>query len=81
MKGEAGTHGTSYKLRQINGKPIPRSFYGDHLKPFIMRSDHLITGDEEDFPEYQNIRAGRAKYNLPRALQQGYGVWSNTIES
>ncbi|POS82388.1 hypothetical protein EPUL_005646 [Erysiphe pulchra] len=81
VKGKAGTHGTSYKLSQINGKSITRSFYRDHLKPFIMRSDHLIAGDEEDSPQYQNIRAGRAKYNLLRALKQGHGVWSNTIES
>ncbi|KAI0999999.1 hypothetical protein K3495_g8198, partial [Podosphaera aphanis] len=81
IEGKAGTYGTSYKLRQVNGKKIPRSFYGDHLKPFTLRNEHLITGEEEDLPEYQNIRAGRAKYTLPRALQQGHGAWSNTIES
>lgn len=81
IQGIAGTYGMSYKLRQINGKVIPRSFYDDHLKPFTMRSDYLITGDEEDFPKHQNIRAGRAKYNISRALQRGDGAWSNTIKS
>lgn len=66
IEGKAGTYGTFYKLRQVNGKKISRSFYGDHLKPFTLRNEHLITGEEEDLPEYQNIRAGRARYTLPR---------------
>ncbi|RKF65485.1 hypothetical protein OnM2_007018, partial [Erysiphe neolycopersici] len=50
----------------LNGKPIPRSFLGDHLKPFKLRFRHLITGSEKRLPIYQNIRFQRYTSHLPK---------------
>ena len=42
-----GFYGKLYHLRQVNGTAIPRSFYGDHLKPFKLRTGYLVTGYEQ----------------------------------
>ncbi|KHJ30086.1 hypothetical protein EV44_g5595 [Erysiphe necator] len=48
ISGKGGSHGKLYTLKQINGTPIPGTFYGDHLKPFVPRTGHLITSNEEE---------------------------------
>jgi hypothetical protein len=62
-------HGKSYKLQQINGTLIPRTYYGDHFKPFRPRPKHLITGYERNLPQYQNLRAGKATHKLPKDVR------------
>ncbi|RKF60317.1 hypothetical protein OnM2_052067 [Erysiphe neolycopersici] len=37
IMGFGGDNGKSYRIRQINGKSIPRTYYGDHLKLFKPR--------------------------------------------
>jgi hypothetical protein len=63
--GLAGDHGTSYKLRQVDGTAIKRTFYGDHLKPFKQRTGHMLTGKEAQLASYQILRAGKAKHKVP----------------
>ena len=77
VTGFAGEHDKSYTLRQIDGTPIPRSYAGDQLKLFKPRTGHLVTGYEESLKEYQNIRAGRAIYTLPKEVRE---MESKTIE-
>lgn len=56
LKGPKPTH----LLSSIKG-----TFYGDHLKRFTLRTGYLISGEEEAYPIYQNIRAGTGKRRLP----------------
>jgi hypothetical protein len=42
--GLGGFYGKLYHLRQVNGIAILRSFYRDYLKPFKLRTGHLVTG-------------------------------------
>ncbi|KAI0994590.1 hypothetical protein K3495_g13592 [Podosphaera aphanis] len=76
VAGHGGCHGKSYLLRQVNGKPIPRTYYGDHLKLFKLREGHLVTGREGRVPFYQNLRAGTANHKLPAAVGTGDTEWS-----
>ncbi|POS81910.1 hypothetical protein EPUL_006021, partial [Erysiphe pulchra] len=68
ISGKGGSHGKSYTLKQINGTPIPGTFYGDHLKPFVPRTGHLITSNEEELSLHQNIRAKKGFHKLPQRL-------------
>ncbi|KAI0995067.1 hypothetical protein K3495_g13113 [Podosphaera aphanis] len=69
VSGKGGSHGISYTLKQINGTPISGTFYGDHLKPFVPRTGHLVTSNEEKLAHYQNIRARRGFHKLPQRLR------------
>ncbi|KAI0993777.1 hypothetical protein K3495_g14407 [Podosphaera aphanis] len=69
VSGKGGSHGKSYTLKQINGTPIPGTFYGDHLKPFVPRIGHLVTGNEEEIALHQNIRAKKGFHKLPQRLR------------
>ncbi|KAI0998509.1 hypothetical protein K3495_g9686 [Podosphaera aphanis] len=69
VSGKCGSHGKSYTLKQINGTPIPGTFYGDHLNPFVPRIGHLVTGNEEETALHQNIRAKKGFHKLPQRLQ------------
>lgn len=69
ISGKGGSHGKSYTLKQINGTPIPGTFYGDHLKPFVPRTGHLITSNEEEIALHQNIRAKKGFHKLPQRLR------------
>jgi hypothetical protein len=70
-----GFHSKSYHLRQVNNTAIPRSFYGDHLKPFKLRTGHLVTGYKQQLPTYQKLRARKAKHKLPKSIRKGVGAW------
>jgi hypothetical protein len=70
-----GFHSKSYHLRQVNGTLIPRSFYGDHLKPFKLRTSYLVTGYKQQLPMYQKLRARRAKHKLPKSICKGARAW------
>ena len=50
--GPGGFYSKLYHLRQVNSTPIPRSFYGDYLKPFKLRTSHLVTGYKQQLPMY-----------------------------
>jgi transposase InsO family protein len=65
VSGFGGDHQRSFKLEQLNGDPIRRTFYGDHLRLFKPRTGHLVNHTEELSPIYQNIRAGRTKSRIP----------------
>jgi hypothetical protein len=69
INGAGGDQGKSYTLRQVNGTAIPRTYYGDHLKPFRLRPDHLVTKKERLWPEYQNLRAGQGVHKLPKNVR------------
>ncbi|RKF61429.1 hypothetical protein OnM2_042034 [Erysiphe neolycopersici] len=69
ISGKGGSHGKSYTLKQINGTPIPGTFYGDHLKSFVPRTGHLITSNEEEIALHQNIRAKKRFHKLPQRLR------------
>ena len=73
--GQFGKFGKSYKLEQINGSLIPRSFYRDHLKLFKPRTGYLVTRKEEATLQFQNIRAGQAKFLLPLDIHNSTGIW------
>ena len=66
-----GFHSKSYHLRQVNSIAILRSFYGDHLKPFKLRTSHLVTGYKQQLPTYQKLRARKAKHKLPKSICKG----------
>lgn len=68
--GFAGCHGKFYKLGQLNGKSIPLSFYGDHLKSFKPRSRHLITRIKNQLPHYQNIRSNQHTLHLQKFAKE-----------
>jgi hypothetical protein len=69
VSGYGGDHYKSYSLRQICGTLIPRTFHGNHLKPFRLREGYVVTGQESVLPVYQNIRLGKASLRLPRDLR------------
>jgi hypothetical protein len=73
--GLGGFHSKSYHLRQVNSTAVLRSFYGDHLKPFKLRTGHLVTSYEQQLPTYQKLRAGKAKHKLPKSICKGAGAW------
>lgn len=74
--GPGGEYKVSYTLRQIDGSPIKRHFYGDHLQPFELRTGHLKNKVEVKLPQYQNIRARTGKQKLPKGAKKGEGIWS-----
>jgi hypothetical protein len=57
----SGDYGKSFKLQQLDGTPIPRTFYGDSLKLFKPRTGHLISKSDKDLIQYQNIRSRKGK--------------------
>jgi hypothetical protein len=60
----ARSQGKSYTLRQVNRDLIPRSYYRDYLKPFILRTRYLHTKNKERILLYQNLHTGRAIYKF-----------------
>ena len=66
INGAGGDQGKSYTLRQVNGIAITCTYYRDHLKPFRLRPDYLITKKERLWPEYQNLRARKGVHKLPK---------------
>jgi hypothetical protein len=64
----ARSQGKSYTLRQVNGDSIPRSYYKDYLKLFTLRTGYLRTKNKERILSYQNLRARRAIYRLPKNI-------------
>ncbi|KAI1005395.1 hypothetical protein K3495_g2820 [Podosphaera aphanis] len=61
VSGFGSNRGHSYTLEQLDGREIKRKFHGDQLRLFILRTGHLITGEEAALLSYQNIRASRSK--------------------
>jgi hypothetical protein len=47
-----GFYSKLYHLRQVNGIAIPRSFYGDYLKPFKLQISYLVTGYKQQLLAY-----------------------------
>jgi hypothetical protein len=47
-----GFYSKLYHLQQVNSTTIPRSFYRDHLKPFKLRTSHLVTSYKQQLPIY-----------------------------
>jgi hypothetical protein len=43
ISGFGGDHFRSFTLGQVNGEPIKRTFYGDHLRLFKPRTGHLVS--------------------------------------
>ncbi|KAI1007077.1 hypothetical protein K3495_g1140 [Podosphaera aphanis] len=74
VTGPSRDHDKSYKVRQINGPIIKRTYHGDHLKKYRLREGYLRTGEEESLPTFQNIRLGRAHHKLSKLGQQRPGV-------
>jgi hypothetical protein len=66
-----GFYSKSYYLRQVNSIAIPKSFYGNHLKPFKLRTSYLVTSYKQQLPTYQKLRARKAKYKLPKSIRKG----------
>lgn len=52
-----GSHGTSFTLKQLNGRGIKGTFHGDDLKAFIPRTGYLKGTPGAPTPNYQTIRA------------------------
>ncbi|KAI0995730.1 hypothetical protein K3495_g12449 [Podosphaera aphanis] len=80
ITGPGGDHGRSFKVRQIDGSPILRTYHGDHLKVFRLREGYLRTGEEETLPTYQNIRLGKAYHKLPKLTRHRPGVLGDLFE-
>ena len=70
-----GFYGKSYHLRQVNSTAVLKSFYGDHLKPFKLRTSHLVTGYKQQLPTYQKLRARKAKHKLLKSICKGAKAW------
>jgi hypothetical protein len=68
IAGFAGSQGKSYTLRQVNGNPIPRSYYRDHLKPFTLRTRYLYIKNKKRILPYQNLYTGQVIYKLPKNI-------------
>ncbi|KAI0993294.1 hypothetical protein K3495_g14890 [Podosphaera aphanis] len=79
VTGYEGNLRRSYTLRQVDGSPIPRHYYGDHLKPFRRRESYLITREEEEIPVCQNIRLGKAAFKLPKCVSRVPGAQTHEI--
>ena len=60
----AGSHGKSYKIRQIGGKIIKGTFHRDHLKEFVPRKGHLRGPSEPALPHDQTIRMPRKRRRM-----------------
>ncbi len=60
----AGSHGKSYKIRQIGGKVIKGAFHGDHLKEFLPRRGHLRRPFQPALPHYQTIKKSRKRRRM-----------------
>ncbi|KAI0993447.1 hypothetical protein K3495_g14737, partial [Podosphaera aphanis] len=69
ITGYGGDHKKSFILRQINGRPIYRTFHGDQLKLFRPRGGYLIPSHEETHPGYQNIRGKTTYSKLPKNIR------------
>jgi hypothetical protein len=50
--GLRGFYSKSYYLRQVNSALILRSFYGDYLKLFKLRTSYLVTGYKQQLLIY-----------------------------
>ena len=50
-----GDH-ASFRIRQINGRRIKRTFHGDDLQVFRPRTGHLLLPNEPTYPTSQTIR-------------------------
>ncbi|RKF55040.1 hypothetical protein OnM2_092022 [Erysiphe neolycopersici] len=76
VAGFAGEHKKSYLLRQVDGQKIKYSYHGDQLRPFRLREGYLITGNEKRIPAYQNLRSGKASYEVPKPTKYFEGSWT-----
>lgn len=76
VAGYAGEHKKSYLLRQVDGQKIKYSYHGDQLRPFRLREGYLITGNENRIPSYQNLRSGKASYEVPKPTKYFEGSWT-----
>ncbi|POS82529.1 hypothetical protein EPUL_004700, partial [Erysiphe pulchra] len=75
VAGFAGEHKRSYLLRQVDGQK--EDFYhGDQLGPFRLREAYLITGNEKRIPAYQNLRSGKASYEVSKPTKYFEGSWT-----
>ena len=70
-----GFYSKSYYLRQVNSIAVLKSFYGDYLKPFKLRTGHLVTGYKQQLPTYQKLRARKAKHKLLKSICKGAKAW------
>lgn len=59
VEGFGGSHGTSYTIRQINGRKIKGTFHGNHLKEFVVRTGRLANPSDIPLPSFQTIRERR----------------------
>ena len=50
-----------YTLEQLDGTPLKRTFFGDQLRLLVLRSGHLVTGEEAVLRSYQNLRAAKGR--------------------
>ena len=56
-----GTHGVFYEIKQLNERRIKRIFHENHLKKFILRTEHFSFFDYHQFPNQQTIRNRKNK--------------------
>ena len=61
ISGPGGEQNSSYKLRNLEGKPMPNLFHGDHLRIFRERTGYLRPANEEALPVMKNLRKVRTK--------------------
>jgi hypothetical protein len=47
-----GFYSKLYYFQQVNSITIFKSFYSDHLKPFKLRTSHLVTGYKQQLLIY-----------------------------
>ena len=60
IRGYGGSHETSFTLEQVDGTRIQGSFYGDHLKQFLLRTGYLADpAGDEILLQKQNIRRSK----------------------
>ena len=59
--GYGGSHYTSFRIQQLNGRGIRGTFHGDHLKQFIPRTGHLSMNSLPTYPQHQTIRRPRKR--------------------
>jgi hypothetical protein len=60
----------SYKLLNVDGSPIQGgglTYNEDHLKLFVPRSGHLLTGHEPRLQPRLNLRRPRVRFELPNS--------------
>jgi len=63
---KVGEYGVSYKLRQMSGALIKRTYHGNNLERLIPRPGRLCTGYKEDFKPYQQLREPRSRLRRTR---------------